>query len=196
MDEGLAIIAAAVMAILGIFYTSRQQRKLTRKQHTYHLIERMDESAALDRELEFARSLIDDGKIPRFGDAATAAEAGRLDSLLNTYEVLACGIVSGDVDEALVRRMERLRLCRLYLRLLPYVEDNRAGLNDPSIWENMEYICYRWTVAAYDPFDAAMSTVLLRPSMSGFLADRANVSAALHQEAERIRAGERLSGPS
>jgi Domain of unknown function (DUF4760) len=181
MNEGLAIIVAAILAILGIFYTSRQQRKLLRKQHTYQVLDKLNDWGEFQENYDFAASLI------KSGDPVPESHEHRIDFLLNYYEFLAAAIIAGDIDEALVRRVEESRLCRLFLKLLPYVEQNRRELASEKLWENMEFICHRWAVHQDDEFEAAMTALALRPSITDFRGRRSEVMEALRQKAAAIR---------
>jgi len=68
MDEGLAVIIAAILAIAGIFYTSRQQRKMLRKQHTFQVIEKLSGWTELDACNTHAAKLAKCGKMPSLGN--------------------------------------------------------------------------------------------------------------------------------
>jgi hypothetical protein len=180
MDEGLAVIVAAILAILGIFYASRQQRKMLRKQHTFQVIEKLNASKELDGHVEFAARLVQSGKVPRLCDEVHQDSCERIDFMLNYYEFLACAIICGDIDEELVKRMERSRLCRSYLLFIPYVEENREERGE-GLWENLEFICYRWTVHP-DAYNRLIERFLLRPAIASYYSQRAEISAYLKKE--------------
>ncbi|MFL6857669.1 MAG: DUF4760 domain-containing protein [Allosphingosinicella sp.] len=187
MDEGIAVIIAAILAILGIFYASRQQRKMLRKQHTYQVIEKLNDWPVFDQNLDFASSLIKADKVPRLCRDHDKENCDKIDFLLNYYEFLSAAVIAGDIDESLVRRVEESRLCRLYLKFLPYVQENRDDRDSDKIWENLEFLCYRWAVDPHDPLGDLLSLILLRPLMAPFYADRQAVAAALREYRTRIK---------
>jgi len=100
--------------------------------------------------------------------------------------MLASAIVCGDIDEDLMRRMERGRLVRCYLYFLPYVEENRKEMNSIGVWENLEFVAYRWTVSNADLTDNLIDRFFLRPSMVQFAYMRQDVSSALWQERSKM----------
>ncbi|HEX8579698.1 MAG TPA: DUF4760 domain-containing protein [Allosphingosinicella sp.] len=187
MDEGISVIIAAVLAILGIFYASRQQRKMLRKQHTYQVLEKLNDWSDFEKNLDFASSLIRAGKVPRLCGESDKDSCDKIDFLLNYYEFLASAIIAGDIDEGLVRRVEQSRLCRLYLKFLPYIEENREDRESSSMWENLEFMCHRWTLGRSDPFEAALTLFLLRPSAAHFHNDRDAIAIALREHSSRMK---------
>jgi hypothetical protein len=128
------------MAILGIFYTSRQQRKLLRKQHTYQVIEKLNDWKEFDANLDFASRLIKAGKIPRLCDEKNKEDCERIDLILNYYEFLCAAIIAGDIDEGLVRSVEESRLTRCFLKFIDYIQENRDDRGTQIIWENLEFM--------------------------------------------------------
>lgn len=179
MDQGYAVIIAAMMAIAGIFYTSRQQRKMLRKQHTFKVIEKLSGWDQLDACNTHAGKLAKRGKMPSLARKRDTKDCEKLDFLLNYYEVLASAIICGDVDEELMRRMERSRLVRCYLQFLPYIEENRSEMKTEEIWENLEFITYRWTVTRVDPADSLIDRVRMRPTVEHLSARRDELSTFL-----------------
>jgi hypothetical protein len=175
MDEGWAVIIAAAMAIVGILYSSRQQRKLLRKQHTYAVLDKMNDWKKLDDDLEFASKLIKAGQVPRLCDDQNESACERIDFLLNHYEFLSAAIISGDIDEGLVRKVEELRLTRLFLKFMDYIAENREDRGTNMMWENLEYMCHRWTVAKDDKYQDMLDRALLRPALASFQVVRPSV---------------------
>src|SRR3712207_5886170 len=105
-DEGWAVIIAAFMAIAGILYSSKESRKALRKQHTYNVLDKMNDWDKLDEAYDKARAMMNEGKVPSRCKDADREICDTLDFLLNHYEFLAAAIVSGDLDEGLVKRIE------------------------------------------------------------------------------------------
>lgn len=186
MDEGIAVIVAAIMAILGIFYSGRQQRKMLRKQHTFQVIEKLNGSKELDKHVDYASKMLKTNTVPRLCDENNEADCEKIDFLLNYYEFLACAVVSGDIDEELVRLMERSRLCRSYLQFIPYIEENRQERGSDQLWENLEFIAYRWLLPKPDPFDGLVSVFLMRPAIGTYYLKREEISAFLHRERAKL----------
>jgi hypothetical protein len=168
LDEGIAVILAAVMAILGIFYTARLQRKMLRKQHTFQVIDKLNGWKELDECADFAAKLIRAGKVPTLCDDIHAESCEKIDFLLNYYEVLASAVICGDVDEELVFRMERGRLTRAYLAFIPYIDENRQDMLSLKLWENLEFLTYRWLSAKGDAFETLVDQMRLRPTVTGY----------------------------
>lgn len=186
MDEGLSIIVAAAMAILGIFYTSRQQRKLLRKQHTFQIIDRLNGWKELEDCVEHAAKLIKAGKVPCLGVDDHADDCAKVEFLLNYYEVLASAVICGDIDEELLRRMERGRLTRTYLRFLPYIVEVRDDDKNIRLWENLEFITYRWEKGQHDNFDVLLDRIMLRPTIQNLEQRREEVAAYLWAQRDKL----------
>lgn len=184
-DEGWAVILAAVFAILGIFYTSRQQRKMLRKQHTFQVLDKLNDWKEFDRCLDKAARMARDGRIPSISRDADRPDCETIDFLLNYYEFLASAIICGDIDEELTRRMERARLCRIYLRFLPYIAENRIDSRSVHLWENLEFMCYRWSFPEEDRFDRLVDTVRLRPTVQHYNFKRDEIAEKLMRLASR-----------
>lgn len=183
MDQPQAILTAATMAILGILYTARQQRKAIRKQHTYGVLDKLNDWEKFDTNYDYARKLMKAGEVPSSRKTSGRESAERIEFLLNHYEFLSACIIRGDIDESLVRLVEEGRLTRVFLKFMPYVEEVRSDLNSKEIWENVEFICHRWAVEPRDPFDSALSGFLLRPSKATFDSNREEAWKALQQKA-------------
>lgn len=180
MDQGLAVITAAILAIAGIFYTSRQQRKVARKQHTYQVLDKLNDWADFDKKLDSARQF---GLSKRKLDPACATDktdCDIIDFVLNYYEFLSSAIICGDVDEELVRRVEEERLSRAYLKFMYYISAVRLLEKAPGYWENLEFICYRWRVEKRDELERVIDGFRLRPSMSHYQARREQVRDELY----------------
>lgn len=174
------------MAIAGIFYTSRQQRKLLRKQHTFQVIDRLNGWAELEDCVNHAVALIKKGRIPSLAVKAHARDCAKIEFLLNYYEVLASAVICGDVDEELMRRMERGRLTRTYLKFLPYVEEVRTDDNNIRVWENLEFITYRWERGQHDHFDALVDRMMMRPTIQHLEFQREEVKAYLWEQRGKL----------
>lgn len=187
MDEGIAVIIAACLAILGIMYASRQQRKMLRKQHTYQVIEKLNDWKDFDERMDFASGLIRAGKVPTLCDEAHKENCDKIDFLLNYYEFLSSAIIAGDVDEGLVRRVEETRLSRLYLKFIEYVRENRDERDSRLLWENLEFMCYRWKLERDDAFGAIVTWFALRPSTARFHQQRDEIDAALKDYSRKIK---------
>ena len=187
IEEGLAIIIAAVLAIAGIVYTARQQRRMLRKQHTYQVLDKLNDWKEYEDNLDFAASLIKEGKVPNTCKAADKKACDKLDFLLNLYEFLASAIISGDIDEGLVKYVERDRLSRIYLKFIGYVHQNRAERDNDRIWENLEFMCHRWSATSADPFPGLIDRFRLKPSMNTFFSQRAEIRGALLELSRRIK---------
>jgi Domain of unknown function (DUF4760) len=119
--------------------------------------------------------------------ASDEAECDNLDFILNHYEFVSAAIICGDVDEALVRRVEDGRMRRTYLKFLPYVDQNRQVRNDYKMWENLEFLVYRWEVAKVDDFGSMIDWFRGRPSLGNFHNERTEVAKALHELATKIK---------
>lgn len=187
LDEGFAVIIAAILAILGILYSSRQQRKLLRKQHTFQIIDKLNGWSELEECVSLAARLRRDVRIPTICDSDHKSDCDKLDFLLNYYEVLASAIICGDIDEELVRRMERGRFTRTYLSFLPYIEEARDELDSLQVWENLEFITYRWVSSKGDPFDNLIDQFFLRPTMNHLPFQRDNIRERLWIERQKIK---------
>lgn len=187
MDQGIAVIIAAAVAILGIFYTARQQRKMLRKQHTFQVIDRLNDWEAMDWHVDFAAGLIRRGAIPQICNEGQKADCDKLDWLLNYYEFLASAIICGDIDEELVKRTEESRLCRSYLKLLPYVREAREDRDDDKTWENLEFLVYRWVKPRADQYDQLLDRFFLRPTINNYHHMREEIAAFLDVKSANIR---------
>lgn len=181
MDEGIAIIVAAAAAIAGIFLTSRQQRRLYRREHTHKVLDKLYDWSDFNKNWTSAVSFLSRGEPLSLSDSpATSRDA--IDFILNYYEFVAGSIVSGDLDESLIRRVEEHRMCRIYLRNLTYVDAIREHYGTNTSWEHLEFICYRWKIVHQDIFDNIYYWITGRPPMGPFMGRRKEIK----EEIERF----------
>lgn len=185
MDQGVAILVTAVAAVISILISGTFNRRLMRKQHTYRVLERMNPWKRFDRAVSEASKLIKAGRIPDIDCAADEPQCDNLDFILNHYEFISAAIVCGDIDEALVKKVEDGRMRRVYLKFLPYIEQNRAARGDLEMWENLEFLVYRWEVQRKDPLDDMLSWVVGRPFIGSFQSIRPVVAASLGELARK-----------
>lgn len=187
MDQGVAILITAFVAVVSIFLTGTFNRRLMRKQHTYRVLERMNPWKRFDKAVSRAAKLISDGKMPDVILASDESECDNLDFILNHYEFISAAIICGDVDEALVKRVEDGRMRRTYLKFLPYVEQNRSVRSDIKMWENLEFLVYRWELAKADELDQVIDWLRGKPSLGNFENERTQIAAALRELAVQIK---------
>jgi hypothetical protein len=187
VDQGIAILITAVVAGSSIFVTGTFNRRLMRKQHTYRVLERMNPWKRFDKAVGRAAKLIAAGRIPNVDVASDEEECDNLDFILNHYEFISAAIICGDVDEALVRRVEDGRMRRTYLKFLPYVDQNRQSRNDIKMWESLEFLVHRWEVAKVDDAGNLIDWFRGKPSIGNFHNERDEVAKALHELAKKIK---------
>lgn len=187
MDQGIAILITAAVAVFSLFATSAFSRRLLRKQHTYRVLEKMNDWDRFDEALSGASKLIHHDLIPRLNCAEDEPACDMLDFLLSHYEFIAASIICGDVDERLVKKVEESRMCRVYLKFIDYVDSNRIDRKNDQIWENLEFMAYRWAVEKTDSFDNWLEWIAGRPFMGNFQNQREEIAASLHAEAIKIR---------
>jgi hypothetical protein len=186
MDEGVAVLIAAFLAIGGVFLNSRQQRMLLRKQHTHAVLDKMNYWKEFDEGLEFAHSLSKSKRILKICEQ-DRKECEKLDFILNHYEFLSAAIISGDIDEGLVKRVEMDRLTRMYFKFIYYIEAVRDDKGSELIWTDLEFMTYRWAVAGRDPMEALVNRVMLRPSTSSYDSDREAIRSRLKEHARTVK---------
>ncbi|MGQ7830530.1 DUF4760 domain-containing protein [Altererythrobacter sp. Z27] len=187
MDQGVAILISAVIAVTSLFITGTFNRRLMRKQHTYQVLEKLNPSERFDEAVSKAAKLISDGRMPRLDCREDEAECDNLDFILNHYEFISAAIVCGDVDEKLVRRVEDGRMRRTYLKFLPYIEDNRELRSDIKMWENLEFLIHRWELQESDQFTNFVDRLIGRPPLANFHNERAEIATSLRDLAARIK---------
>ena len=144
VDQGIAILVTAFVAVVSIFLTGLFNRRLARKQHTYRVLEKMNDWERFDAAFLKASNLIQARKIPSLSCNEDESDCDTLDFILNHYEFLAAAILTGDIEEKLVRSVEESRMCRVFLRLHTYVSQNRVARGNEKMWEHLELIVYRW----------------------------------------------------
>lgn len=186
MDEGYAIILASVMAICGIFITSSLQRSLLRKQHTYDVLDKMNAWDDLEKNIKALSQMVKSQSIPSIKDSSAEKKCDQIDFVLNHYEFICASIISGDLDESLVRRIEKSRICRSYLKTIQYIFENRADRQTDSMWENIELICYRWMIEKNDSYESFMDRLFGKIHVQTYQQKRLEIGQKLAQLSREI----------
>ncbi len=163
MDTGLAILISTIMATAGWFYTSRQQRQIDRRQHTYRIIIRQQDDPKFADSLDRIRTLLDKEKVPHPDDDHNREDIDKLDYLLNHYEFLSAAIWAGDVDENLMKSCEYSRITKLFGKMGTYINDCRDFREQPSMFENLDHLAARWVSNKLTPAEMLFETITLRP---------------------------------
>jgi Flp pilus assembly protein TadB len=140
-----AAVAAAILATIGWLYTSRRNRRLSRKQHTFNSLlqssfnEQFQSNRAIIRPYIVASKFPDDLMTGQHDDLRKA-----LTSTLNFYEFISAGVRNGDISEALLRDSERSTIVRLFDVAQKYVSTVRDARNRRTYYEHLEWLYVRW----------------------------------------------------
>jgi hypothetical protein len=151
------------------------------------VLDKINDWEKFDKDLDFASGLIKAGRIPRLCDKRQKPTCDRIDFLLNHYEFLSAAIISGDMDEGLVRRVEESRLTRMFLKFIDYIAENRDERASNGMWENLEFICYRWKIAKPDPYERLWDRMLIRLEMNTFRGRRDEVWPMLVESSKALK---------
>jgi len=124
MDTGLAIFLGAVigssLATMGWIFGQRQNRRLTRLEHTFSVLnsyrDDKDHWEAHRRFVSMAKSQ----NIPTPDDPARQDDIAVLSKLFTHYEYIAAGIFCGGLDENLIKACDRGNIV-YYFCLTSYV---------------------------------------------------------------------------
>lgn len=144
LDRGWSIICAAIIAILGLMYTARQERRRLRREHTHRVLDKLNDWQSLDKNLAVLRKHFDSGTSLNINDPSQASIQTSADWVLDRYEFVAAAVLSGDLDENLIRQVEEGSMCRPTLLLYDYISQARELEGRNTIYENLEFITLRW----------------------------------------------------
>ena len=187
VDQGIAILVTAIVAVTSIFLTGVFNRRLARKQHTYRILEKMNDWERFDQAFLRAAKIIQARRIPKMNCTEDEEDCDTLDFILNYYEFIAAAILSGEVEEELVRRVEESRMCRVYLRLIDYIFQNRVARQNETIWEHLELITFRWLTKSKVSAPDLVERLVGHPLHQNFHNERDEVRGFLMHEAQKIR---------
>ena len=136
---------------------------MSRRQHTYQIINRQQDDKLYADSLSRLRLILQNGGLPRLNDKTRQDDHEKIDYLLNHFEFLSAAIWAGDIDERLMRDCHRSILLRLNEQLSEYIEENRDAADQPSMWIHLQKLAERWD--GDDPrwFERLYEAVMLRP---------------------------------
>jgi len=163
MDTGAAIVTAALLASIGWIFGQRQNRKLTRFEHTFQVLNsyRHDEShwAALAQVIVLAKN----ENIPKPEESGRQADIEALRKLLIHYEFIAVGIFSGGLDEGLIRECDRSNIVNVHKCSRDFIAELRTTRGRNTIYRNLQDIAERWEAGSPGYFERVIEFILMRP---------------------------------
>lgn len=169
MDTGLAILIGAGGATVGWIFAQRQNRKLTRLEHTFNVLEsyRNDEKhwGSFDRFVSMAKK----NDIPGPRDSGRDDDIKAIGSLLFHYEYISAGIFSGGLDEGMIKLCEEGNIVELYKRTKDYIEAIRGILKKDGVYENFAGLGKRWAGPGPKVYVRLVEVFIMRPWRSRYL---------------------------
>src|SRR5437868_10314729 len=97
LHPGAIALLAAILATLGWLYTSRRNRALSRKQHTFDALLTSGFNAEFQKHRDTIRQYVVDGNFPDNLEDSHEDVFRALKFVLNYYEFISAGVRSGDI---------------------------------------------------------------------------------------------------
>lgn len=144
MDIGLAIFGGAILASAGWIFGQRQNRKLTRLEHTFRVLDNYREDSAHWEANERFVGMAKRNDLPTPDDNHRAEDIAALRKLLTHYEYIAAGIFTGGLDETIVCECDRGNIVNLSLYGIDYIQRVRDSRGRQAIYRNLTDLGKRW----------------------------------------------------
>lgn len=144
MDIGLAIFGGAILASAGWIFGQRQNRKLTRIEHTFRILEKYRDDDAHWKATERFVAMAKRDDLPTPDDDHRAEDIAAMRKLLTHYEYIAAGIFVGGIDEQIVRECDRGNIVNLSLYGGGYIRRVRDSRGRQTIYKNLTDLGKRW----------------------------------------------------
>lgn len=169
IDEGWAIVIAALWATLGWLYAARKNREALRDQQTYALLQRHNEWPKFDENLLRVREMIRANDLPVPSDKARLDDIKILDFILDYYEYLSSSVWLGYISEDMLKECELSRIENISSKLSVYIKANRIESASDEIWLNLQLLAARWRwigQGSQSSYDRAVEWLILKPCPS------------------------------
>lgn len=144
MDIGLAIFGGAILATAGWVFGQRQNRKLTRIEHTFRILDKYRDDDAHWKAIERFVGMAKRDDLPTPDDDHRAEDIAALRKLLTHYEYIAAGIFVGGIDEQIVRECDRGNIVNLSQYGMDYIRRVRESRGRQTIYRNLTDLGKRW----------------------------------------------------
>lgn len=142
---GIAVLISAALATLGWYFSNRQAQLLSRRQHSFEVYNSYRLDPEYEKVRQHVKGLFRGNTIPKAGEPGRDHDIEQLDWLLGHYEFICATMMSGDVDERLMRRFEGTRICTLFEEAKVYIDEDRGLQNQPSMYCELESVARRWS---------------------------------------------------
>ena len=130
-----------LLATIGWLYSTHEQRRLSRRAHTFDILLSSDTTSDLSAILDEVDNRA------RLGPPLAATPEASVDPALrrsmNFHEFLCGAIRDGTLDEGLVRSTLRTRVLRLYDYTKDFTLALRKSRNSPAAMEHLEWFAVR-----------------------------------------------------
>lgn len=163
MDTGQAIIIAGVLASAGWVFTQRQNRKLSRLEHTFDVLNsyrhNKDHWDAISKMIALTKG----GTLPVPDEAARENDIEAIRKLLIHYEFIAVGIFSGGLDEAMIRECDKGNIVNINKNGQSFIQALRAIRKRDTIYRNLQDLAERWDNKPPGRYKRVLEYFLMRP---------------------------------
>ena len=132
------------MASVGWIFGQRQNRKLSRLEHTFNVLNsyrhNQEHWDAIQRVIVLAKNKT----LPMPEEAGRENAVAVLRKLLVHYEFIAVGVFSGGLDETMIRECDRGNIVNLYKNSQNFIKELRRARKRPTIYRNLQDLAERW----------------------------------------------------
>jgi hypothetical protein len=154
LQQAAGALSAAGLATLGWIVTARNQRRLSRKQHTFNLIIQMRHSDLFQKRMDVVTkrrapgigltgedvALLSKPESELTDEERDFARASRY--LLNYFEFIASSIAIGDLDAELIRRTIRAHMVGMEKKFRAYIQAEQA--EEKRTFIELSRLAKRW----------------------------------------------------
>ena len=137
----LSIAITAIAITLGWVYTNRQNRAMSRKQHTFNALLHASFAEGFQNNLAKVTPYLR-GKEKHGGELPDGSDA--IGFMLDHYEFLSAGVRNGDIDEKLLRDGDRGIVVKLYEAFQKRIYASRDRPGREAVYEHLEWLYDRW----------------------------------------------------
>jgi hypothetical protein len=142
--ELIALIATIAIAVVGWLYQGRLTRNQSRKQHTFDVYLQTALLERYDNAMKAIRPYMRNEKHTPRDNELEEADREPISFLLNHLEFIAAGIRNGDLDEKLLKDIERGVYTGIFETFETYIFGLRDRRDRQAVYEHLEWLYRRW----------------------------------------------------
>ena len=141
-----AVLIGTGAATVGLLYTARRARTLSRKQHTVNAMLQANLNVQFRDNQRMVAEALALGPCPDLRLNEHEQLRAAFQFVANHFEFLAAGLRNGDFDEVMVRDSHRGSIVNLFEKSQDFIYKLRDARSRQTLYEHLEWLHRRWQV--------------------------------------------------